>query len=389
MTIGVDIRVLARGTRSGIEEYAINILSRLPKIDKSINYKFFYNAFRKADLDFDWLRLPNVELKIFNMPNRFFDISSYCFNFPPVDRLLGGADVFFSPHIFLAALSGQCPSVATFHDLSFERYKEFYSIQKRYWHFSMDPKRQAKRAQKIIAVSESTKKDLVEIYKIPAGKVQVVYSGADPVSRIPYPASGTAEIRKKYGLPDKYILYLGTIEPRKNIVGLIKAFELFCTKYQALSAKYKLVIAGAKGWLYRDVFRAYMNSPQKSDIVFTGFVENDDKREVCKSADLFVYPSFFEGFGFPPLEAMAAGVPVIASSSSSLSEAVGSGALTVDPYNIGELAWAMNELLANQRIRNKMIEKGREQVKKFSWEKCAQETLEILISTPSEVLSRS
>ncbi len=377
MTIGVDIRVLARGTRSGIEEYAINILSRLPKIDKSINYKFFYNAFRKADLDFDWLRLANVELRSFNMPNRFFDISSYCFNFPPVDKLLGGVDVFFSPHIFLAALSGSCPSVATFHDLSFERYKEFYSTQKRYWHFSMNPKRQARRAQKIIAVSESTKKDLMEIYKIPADKIQVIYSGVDPVSAIQYPVSKAAEIRKKYYLPDKYILYLGTIEPRKNIVGLIKAFELFCAKYKIQNTKYKLVIAGAKGWLYRDVFRAYMNSSQKRNIVFAGFIENNDKGEVYKNSDLFVYPSFFEGFGFPPLEAMAAGVPAITSGSSSLSEAVGGGALAVDPYDTEELAWAMNELLANQRVRNKMIEKGKERVKKFSWEKCARETLEV------------
>lgn len=380
MTIGVDIRVLARGTRSGIEEYAINILSRLPKIDKSINYKFFYNAFRKADLDFDWLGLPNVELKSFNIPNRFFDISSYCFNFPPVDKLLGGADVFFSPHIFLAALSGSCPSVVTFHDLSFERYKEFYSIQKRYWHFSMDPKRQAKRAQKIIAVSESTKKDLVEIYGIPDNKVQVVYSGIDPALSIPHPDSRSLEIKKKYNLPDKYILYLGTIEPRKNIIGLIKAFELFCTKYRPPNAKYKLVIAGAKGWLYHDVFRAYMNSSQKSDIVFAGFIENNDKAEVYKNSDLFVYPSFFEGFGFPPLEAMSAGIPVITSSSSSLSEAVGGGALAVDPYNINELAGAMNELLANKQLKNKMIERGRERIKKFSWDKCSQETLEILIS---------
>jgi len=244
----------------------------------------------------------------------------------------------------------------------------------------MDPKGQAKRAQKIIAVSESTKKDLVEIYKIPAEKIKVVYSGISPVFSMDQEESKNAAIKKKYRLPDKYILYLGTIEPRKNIIGLIKAFELFKTKYLITDADYKLVIAGAKGWLYQDVFRAYMNSRQKSDIVFLGFVDNSDKVGIYKNSDLFVYPTFFEGFGFPPLEAMAGSVPTITSSASSLSEAVGGGALTVDPYNIEELAWSINELLANKQLRNKMKERGCEQIKKFSWEKCAQETLEILTS---------
>lgn len=375
MVIGIDIRVLSRGTRSGIEEYALNLLSHLLPMDKTIEYKLFYNAYRKVDIDHEWAKLPNVRIINHSIPNRFFDLSSRFFSAPKVDKLLGGVDVFWSPHIFLAALSNACPAVVTFHDLSFERYGEFYSWQKHYWHFSMNPRLQARKAKKIIAVSESTKQDLVELYEIPAAKIKVIYSGINSVSDKGF---GSSQIKEKYHLPEKYILYLGTIEPRKNIIGLIKAFELFKKKYGLLIADYKLVIAGAKGWLYQDVFKAAEKSSFKNDIIFTGFIDNEDKNEVYRLSSLYVYPSFFEGFGFPPLEAMAQGVPVITSNTSSEPEAVATAALVIDPYNIDEMAWAMNELLINKDLRVKMIGRGYEQIKRFSWQRCARETLEVL-----------
>ncbi|MCK4525681.1 MAG: glycosyltransferase family 4 protein, partial [Candidatus Andersenbacteria bacterium] len=180
------------------------------------------------------------------------------------------------------------------------------------------------------------------------------------------------EIRKKYNLPKKYILYLGTLEPRKNIIGLIKAFEI-------LNTKYKLVIAGSKGWLYEDIFKIVKNSPAKDNIIFTGFIDDKDKAALYGLADLFVYPSFYEGFGFPPLEAMAAGTPVITSNFSSLPEAVGDAAITVNPYNIDELTKAIEMVLFDEKLRDILIERGYKKVKNFSWEKCAKETLEFIL----------
>ena len=381
--------MLARGARTGVEEYALNLLSRLIPLDKNIRYKLFYNGWRKVELDYlnyPWLKESNVELVNYKIPNRLLDFSSRFFNYPKIDKLLKGVDVFFSPHIFFSALSKNCPSAVTFHDLSFEIHPEFYSRSKNFWHFSMNPKKLAARASKIIAVSESTRDDLVNFYGIESEKIKVIYSGINQESRIKNQESRILKVKKKYNLPEKYILYLGTLEPRKNIIGLIKAFEEFKKSFGnppsplLQRGNLKLVIAGSKGWLCEDIFKAAKNSPVKNDIIFTGFIEDQDKAILYRLAELFVYPSFYEGFGFPPLEAMSCGTPVITSNFSSLPEAVGDAALTVDPYNIDQLARAMKNVLEDEDLKNRLIEKGCERVGKFSWDKCAEETLGVLKS---------
>ena len=382
MIIGIDIRMLARGMKTGVEEYTSNILANMLSLNKNIEYKLFYNGYKKIELDCDWLKFPNVELRQYRIPNRFLDTSLYFFNYPKIDKLLKEVDVFFSPHIFLSSVSKKCKSVMTFHDLSFEKYPEFYSASKNYWHFSMNPKKQARKADKIIAVSESTKNDLVGLYNINPEKIKVIYSGINSVFSIQYSVSSISKIKKKYNLPEKYILYLGTLEPRKNIVGLIKAFEMFKRRRHSRMSPaedYKLVIAGSKGWLYRDIFKTVKNSPVKNDIIFTGFIDDEDKSILYSQAELFVYPSFYEGFGFPPLEAMACGTPVITSNFSSLPEAVGDAAIMINPYNLDELYRAMETVLNDDKLKDTLIKKGFKQAKKFSWQKCARETLDFIL----------
>ena len=386
MTIGIDIRMLARGTMTGVEEYTANLLANMLSLNTDIKFKLFYNGYKKVELNYDWLKLPNVELKQYRIPNRFLDTSLYFFNCPKIDKLLKGVDVFFSPHIFLSSVSKKCKTVTTFHDLSFEKYPEFYSTSKNYWHFSMSPKKQARKTDKIIAVSKSTKNDLVELYNINPEKIKVIYSGVSLESRIKNQESRIFEVQKKYNLPEKYILYLGTLEPRKNIIGLIKAFELLKFKQRrpaqgGLPAEdnYKLVIAGSKGWLYKDIFKTVENSPAKNDIIFTGFIDDEDKSILYSQAELFVYPSFYEGFGFPPLEAMACGTPVITSNFSSLPEAVGNAAIMINPYNLDELCRAMEIVLNDDELKDILIARGLEQTKKFSWQKCARETLDFIL----------
>jgi glycosyltransferase involved in cell wall biosynthesis len=236
---------------------------------------------------------------------------------------------------------------------------------------------EAERADKIIAVSQSTKDDLITLYGIDSKKIKVIYSGVNEqfrqIKKLKSTTPQLIRLKKRYNLPAKFILYFGTIEPRKNLIALIKAFELLRKKYSI-----GLVLAGAKGWLYQDIFKAARESKYSRDIIFTGFIEERDKPYLYNLAEVFVYPSFFEGFGFPPLEAMACGVPTIVSVSSSLPEVIGQSALTVNPYHIDEITWAMEAILTNGDLRDWFVQKGLKQAKKFSWQKCAQETLRVL-----------
>lgn len=380
MIIGIDIRMLARGSKTGIEEYTSQLLEHMLPQHSDIHFKLFYNGWKKEKLDFQWLSLPNVEIKEFKIPNRLLDGTFRFLDLPKVDKLMGGVDRFFSPHIFLSSASDKCQKIVTFHDLSFEKYPEFYSSQKNFWHFSMHPRKQAEKADKIIAVSESTKQDLVEIYKIDPEKIKVIYSGLSmKVKKTVLPAEKTY-IKDKYRLPENYILYLGTLEPRKNIVSLLKAFDRLKKEEPLKSSDLKLVIAGAKGWLYEDIFTTAQRFSSRQDIIFTGFMEDKFKPALYHMAKLFVYPSFYEGFGFPPLEAMAQGTPVITSNISSIPEAVENAAITVNPTNPDELYKAMKEALTDPRLSSLLSSLGRERAKCFDWNRCAEETLEFIVN---------
>ena len=399
MKVGIDIRVLVKGKRTGVEDYTINLLSHLIPLDKSIKYKLFYNGFRKAELDFSFLKASNVEIKILNIPNRILDIFLRFFNFPKLDKLLGGIDVFLSPHFLLAPVGKKTKTIIVFFDLSFIRFPEFITLKKLIWHKSIYPKKQAQKADQIIAISESTKNDLIDLYGIDKKKIKVIYPGVSnkfkKISR-----KNAIKVRKKYNLPDKFILYFATIEPRKNVLGLITAFEkikrndfkkdinvdwkgfegMVKLKKSFDFSNYKLVIAGSKGWLYNEIFEKDFEF--KKDIIFTGFIKEEDKVYLYNLADIFVYPSFFEGFGLPPLEAMACEVPVVISNKSSLSEVVGDSGIMINPNNIDEIVFAIRAILENKELKNYLIEKGLKRVKKFKWEKKAREVLKLLYKKP-------
>lgn len=399
MIIGIDIRVLGKKRRTGVEDYTINLLSNLLPMDKSVQYRLFYNGFRKPDLNFSWLKLPNVKLKIWRFPNRIFDLFLRFLRFPKLDKILKGVDIFLSPHFLLTPVSKKTKIIVIFHDLSFIQFPEFFSLPKLLWHKFIYPKKQAQKADLIIAVSQSTKEDLIHFYKIEPEKIKFINEAVDRKFRaINKDDPKLLRVKKKYNLPDKFILYFGTIEPRKNIIGLIKAFE--CIKQtsdwggrvqwqgfegRVRSSKEKLfdfsslrlVIAGAKGWLYDEVSETVRNSQFKKDIIFTGFIDEEDKLYLYNLAEVFVYPSFFEGFGLPPLEAMTCSVPVIVSNKSSLPEVVAKGAIMVDPHNIDEISFAIKEVLENKDLKEHLKKQGLKQIKQFSWSKIAQEFLKV------------
>ena len=387
MKICVDIRCLTEGRRTGVEEYTLNLLFNLFEIDRDNEYILFFNSWKKSKADFVWMeKYPNVSLKKFSFPNKILNFLFWYFGWPKIDKMAGGVDVVFMPNIIFGSVSRRAKLVLTVHDLSFESHSEYFSRKRRWWHIFINPKRICQRADKIIAVSNSTKNDIANLYKINLNKITAIYSAvSDKFRIISRNDEKLVKIKEKYNLPYKFILSLGTIEPRKNIIGLVKAYNAL-QKYaqrQALSAredilKYKLVIAGESGWANEKIFEEIKKSPYKNNIQIINSVPDEDKEYFYNLASLFVYPSFFEGFGFPPLEALKCGVPVICSNNSSLPEIASDAAIMIDPDKPEEIFCAMKEILMDQNLRENLIQKGLEKSAKFSWKKTAEETLEIL-----------
>lgn len=379
MIIGIDIRVLGSKIKSGIEEYTENLLAHLLPLDENIKFKLFYSSFSGDIKKYDWMSFKNVELYKFKIPNRFLFLSSELFNSPKIDKLMGGVDIFFSPHFFLTSLSSVCKRVTTFHDLSYIHYPELFLLRQRIWHnFEMNPSWQSRFSDKIISVSQSTKNDLVKIYGIDPAKIEVVYSGISQDIKRPSEEE-LSKFRIKHNLPDKFILFLGKLEPRKNIPSLIKAFNIIKDKRNFPDLK--LVIIGSRGWLYDDIFKEVQNSHYRDDIVLKSFIPDQERKFYYGLAEVFVYPSLFEGFGFPPLEAMACGTPVIVSDSSSLSEIVGSGGLLVKPNNINEIANLVSLILIDRKLKNHLVSVGYNRSTLFDWNKTAEKTLNCLLSS--------
>ncbi|OGI21650.1 MAG: hypothetical protein A3J06_01895 [Candidatus Moranbacteria bacterium RIFCSPLOWO2_02_FULL_48_19] len=382
MRIGIDIRCLAEGKRTGVEEYTLALLKGLFEHDTENEYVLFFNAWRKTHLDFSWAtRYPNVTLKAFRFPNKLLNLSLWYLHFPQLDRMVGGTDIFFLPNLNFASVSRKTKFLVTAHDLSFELFPETFSFKRRLWHFFINFRRLALAADKVIAVSQSTKDDLTAQYGVSEKKITVIRSGIGEQFHVMSRNDGELlRVKEKYHLPYKFILSLATFEPRKNILALIKGYEgLMHLNHPAL-AKYELVIAGVSGWKCEEVFEAIAESPYGDKIFLPGFIADPDKAALYNLASVFVYPSFYEGFGFPPLEAMACGVPVIVSHSSALPEIVGDAGILIDPYQPDELLQALRQVLTDQELADALRKKGEARAKLFSWEKTVEETLSVFRS---------
>jgi glycosyltransferase involved in cell wall biosynthesis len=234
-----------------------------------------------------------------------------------------------------------------------------------------------RRADKIITISESTKADIKKYYGVEEAKIEVVYTGVD----IDFFSKGKEapvniknEVREKYKLPQKYFLYLGTIEPRKNIITIIKAYEALDERVRK---EYKLVLAGGIGWKAEKIIEHISKSSCRDDIIMTGYVDEYDKPYIYSMASVFVFPSLYEGFGMPIVEAMASGTPVVTANNSSLLEAGGKGALYSDAMDYESIGGNIISIIENKKLNEKLIHDAFEHAKNFSWDKSAKETLEI------------
>jgi glycosyltransferase involved in cell wall biosynthesis len=379
MKIGVDIRTLIEGRYSGVSEFNHNLIEEILKLDQKNDYKLFYNSARDLSGRLPEFNQDNVKVIRTNYPNKIFNnIMQRFFGWPKLDQLLG-VDLFFLPNWGFSALSGKCKKVIVVHDLSPVLFPRYFSIKRRLWHWLINFRKVINDFDKIITVSKNTKRDVLELYGASSEKVDVIYSGLEGRYQVlPENDISLIETKSKYNLPDKFIFFLGTLEPRKNVDGLIRAYNIFRKNNEELN-DYKLVIAGSRGWIYRHIFQELKKSPYRQDIQFIGYVDNDDKVALYNLADLFVFPSFYEGFGFPPLEAMACGTPTVTSFVSSMPEVVGEAALMIDPYNSQAIAKAIEAILTDEELKKDLISKGLARVKRFNWESAAKKYLDIFL----------
>lgn len=285
-------------------------------------------------------------------------------------------DVFFTPTHYAPRFS-PVPTVISIMDLSYihfpEMFKKLDLYQLQSWTaYSVN------KAKKVLTISRASKNDIIKVYKVPPEKVAVTYPGIKEVSSSKYKILSMDKFKKKYGISGEYILFVGTLQPRKNLVRLIEAFA------KLSSPTLSLVIVGKKGWLYEEILEAPKKFGVEDRVKFLDFVLDEDLSVLYQNALCFVLPSLYEGFGLPVLEAMSNGCPVIISNVSSLPEAGGEAALYVDPQNVDDIKEKLKLIIEDQKLRKKLIEKGYKQVKKFSWEKTAKETLRVLEEVANE-----
>jgi glycosyltransferase involved in cell wall biosynthesis len=372
MNIGIDIRCLMGQNHSGVANYAFNLIEHILKLDSTNNYKLFLNSAKTVAVpDFKQL---NVQYFDFAYSNKRLNLQFKLFNSPKVDQLIKGCDLFFLPNINFISLSAKIPTVITVHDLSFEINPQYFSAKSRLWHKLINPRKLLNHCAKIIAVSANTKNDLIKLYNIPADKIKVISSGiADDLKPLDEKETSLFKIRSKYALPNEFILYLGNLESRKNIVNLIKAFADL--KKQERFKHLNLVLAGSPGYGYNEIKNTAQTCGFNSQIKFIQYIPENEKKFLYNLAQAFVFPSFYEGFGFPPLEAQKCGIPVIASANSAMLENLKNSALLINPFKINDLTKALEIILTNDKLRKELITKGKANAERFDWAKTAEQTL--------------
>ncbi|RME99919.1 MAG: glycosyltransferase family 1 protein [Chloroflexi bacterium] len=364
MRIGIDAR-LVYYNRAGIGEYIVQLARALAAL-KSKDDEFVLlqsrkdktaiirgnNGFRRKSL---WTPSHNR----FEQPALSFEVS----------RLK--LDLLHSPD-FIPPFRRNYRSVITIHDLAFLLYPHFLTKESARYYGQID---QAwRRTDHIIAVSEATKQDSIKMLGVPEKKITVIHEAANPIYR-PLPTDEAKHhVKDKYGIDKDFILFVSTIEPRKNLPGLLQAFRRLRDNYKRDEL---LVLAGANGWLWEEVYETVNRLNLEDHVAFLGRVPSADLVHLYNAAQLLVHPSFYEGFGLTPLEALNCGTPAIVSNTAALPEIVGDATLLIDPHDIEGLTVAMMRVLTEDDLRQDLVNKGLKRAAMFSWEKAAQKTLEV------------
>lgn len=363
MQVGIDARLIYHQP-AGISRYTKHLIEELAQLDRETTYTVFQHRKHREPL----AHAPNFQRRTLFTPvhTRFEQpLLAAELAFHSLD-LLHSTD-------FIPPLYSRIPSVITVHDLAFLRWPHFLTETHAAYYSQID--RAVRHAQHIIVPSESTKNDVIGQLGAPAEKISVIYEAATP-EYAPLPiAACRAAMQAKYDIPQNYIFFVSTIEPRKNIGGLLEAFHHLREHYSIRDTG--LVLAGKPGWLYEEIFRKVEDLGLKQSTFFVGRVPDEDLQQLFVGARCHVHPAFYEGFGLPPLESMACGTPTIVGNTSSMPEVVGDAGLIVDPADSEEIAVAIHRLLTDDDLHAELRQKGLQRAAIFSWSRAAAETLSV------------
>lgn len=350
--------------KAGIGHYTYNLIRELAEVlcdGEELSVGIRQKKLDKAgDLGLDGIKL---------LPTHERSFSKYS---PFCPSWLKGFDIYHQPNYIPHAFDGI--KIVTVHDMSHRVFPQYHPRRRVALLRAFENR--LRKADHILTVSAYSQSEIREMLKVPEEKITVTYLGAGSQFQ---PLTLSAEMRRllreRYRLPERFLLYVGTIEPRKNLQRLIEAYHLY--RQEEPNSDLKLVLAGGKGWLYGDIFAQVKTLHLAKDVIFTGYVDSADLPGLYNMAEAFIYPSLYEGFGLPPLEAMSCGTPVISSNVASIPEVVGQAGILVDPYQTQELAQAIHKLAGSASLREEMSKLGLEQAHKFSWYQCAAETLRV------------
>ena len=377
LRIGIDYTAAVR-QGAGIGRYTRELVRSLAELNRGHDYVLFAAAGGRRLANMNWP--PNFTMRSVPLSDRALAILWHRLQLPLwVELVTGPVDIFHSPDFVLPPVR-RARTLVTVHDLSFIRYPQCADANLRAYLNKVVP-RSVQRADLVLADSQSTKDDLMGLLDLTPDRIKVVYPGVEERFRPIEDPTLLEETRKRYNLPPRFILGLGTLQPRKNFARLIEAFadlrSFDVAQDRSATCDLHLVIAGGKGWLYEEIFATVEQLGLEEKVIFPGFVADEHLPALYNLADLFVFPSLYEGFGLPPLEALACGAPVITSDASSLPEVVGEAGLIVEATDVENLAEAMKRVLEDDALQAEMIARGLEQAKKFTWEKAAAKLLNL------------
>ncbi|MBI3671560.1 glycosyltransferase family 4 protein [Candidatus Azambacteria bacterium] len=357
MKIGIHVGSAFAEKRTGVEEYAYRVILNLAGLEESKDHEFILYSNPKVNKNFPSLP-KNFLIRELKFPF-FWTKLRLAF-----ELFLHPVDALFVPANFLPIFFPNNTTI-TIHGVEFEYLpKGYFKYQLSY--LRRGTKEAIKYAKKIITVSDNTKNDLIKLYNADSKNIHTVHHGVFNLLK-------NSEVKQS---KEKYILYIGRIERKKNIIGMIEAFEIAKKKFKI---PHKFILLGGDGYGYDKIKKRIDSSSYKDDIKMKGYVSEKEKESFLSGADIFLFSSFYEGFGMPILEAQVLGAPVITSNISSMPEVAGDGALMIDPKDSEEMAEAIYKISSDENLRKNLIEKGFKNAEKYSWERCAKETLDIIL----------
>ncbi len=363
---------------TGVGVYTRELILRLPRVDPKVRYEAWYLNARRALRPWRWNRrslprVPNLTERWTPFPAQTFERLSLRYELPRLEWFTD-FDVLFAPN-FVPPPTRSRHLVLTVHDLAFRKFPETAPLATRRWLRRLD--RALRQAAEVVVPSAATRDDLIQMYPVDPKRVTVIHHGVDRERIRPATEDEVERVRKRFGVKGRYVLFLGGLEPRKNLPRLVRAFARADTDAA-------LVIAGAsvswnpEGQQQMERALAAMENERRGRVVLTGYLDTRDKVALMTGAEALAFPTLYEGFGFPLLEAMACGTPILTSNVSSMPEVAGDAALLVDPLDEAAIAEGLERVLGDAAFRKRLIEAGEQRLEKFSWDQSARMHAEVL-----------